>query len=249
MQKHGLEKHELIKAFKKIGIQEGMELEVHSSLSSFGYVEGGANTVIDALIECVGESGSIFMPALRLSPAMELTEEDKEMGITVKIKVLPENAKRTDMGIIADTFRQRPDVITGEGIIRTSGWGVYAGQAATGGFDHAIHHGGKALLLGVDIYKLTAMHYMEDILPRKIRDIFAPNEEVCRKYPPDEWFIETGEPPVKPWYTIQDMAYQKGLIKDGYIGNCKYMFFDIRDVVYLYREELEKNPLKLYGLE
>ena len=90
---------------------------------------------------------------------------------------------------------------------------------------------------------------MEDIFPQKIRDIFAPNEEVCRKYPPDEWFIETGEPPVKPWYTIQDMAYQKGLIKDGYIGNCKYMFFDIRDVVYLYREELEKNPLKLYGLE
>ena len=249
MQKHGIEKCELIEAFKKIGIQEGMELEVHSSLSSFGYVEGGANTVIDALIECVGESGSIFMPALRLSPAMELTEEDKGMGITVKIKVLPENAKRTDMGIIADTFRQRSDVITGEGIIRTSGWGAYAEQAATGGFDHAIHHGGKALLLGVDIYKLTAMHYMEDILPQTIREIFAPNEEVCRKYPPDEWFIETGEPPVKPWYTIQDMAYQKGLIKDGYIGNCKYMFFDIRDVVYLYREELEKNPLKLYGLE
>lgn len=244
-----MKKYELVKELKKIGIREGMELEVHSSLSSFGYIEGGAETVIEALMECVGENGSIFMPALRLSPAMELTEEDKSMGITVKIKVLPEDAPKTDMGIIADTFRRRADVITGEGIIRTSGWGLHAEQAAKGGLDYVIHNGGKALLLGVDIYKLTAMHYMEDILPKEIGDIFAPNEEVCKKYPPDEWFMETGEPPVKPWYTIQDMAYKKGMIQDGYIGKCKYMFFDIWEVVSLYRKELEKNPFKLYGLE
>lgn len=248
-QENKIQKCDLVKEFKNIGICEGIELEVHSSLSSFGYVEGGADTVIEALMECVGENGSIFMPALRLGPPMPLTKEDKNMGIAVKIKVLPENAKRTDMGIIADTFRQRDDVITGNGIIRTSGWGLHAEQAAMGGLDYVIHNGGKAFLLGVDIYKLTAMHYMEDVLPKEISDMFAPTEEVCKKYPPDEWFMETGEPPVKPWYTIQDMAYKKGVIKDGYIGKCKYMFFDIWDVVSLYREELEKNPFKLYGLE
>lgn len=244
-----MKKAELVNELKKIGLQVGMEIEVHSSLSSFGYVEGGAETVIEALMECVGKNGSIFMPALRLSPAMELTEEDRNMGITVKIKVLQENAQKTDMGIIADTFRQRDDVITGKGIIRTSGWGKHAEQAAIGGLDYVIHNGGKALLLGVDIYKLTAMHYMEDILPKEINDIFAPTEEICKKYPSDEWFMEAGEPPVKPWYTIQDMAYKKGLIKDGYIGKCKYMFFDIWDVVSIYRKELETNPFKLYGLE
>lgn len=244
-----MKKSELVEELKRIGLQEGMEIEVHSSLSSFGYVEGGAETVIESLMECVGKSGSIFMPALRLSPPMELTEEDRNMGITVKIKVLPENAQKTDMGIIADTFRQRDDVITGKGIIRTSGWGKHAEQAAIGGLDHVIHNGGKALLLGVDIYKLTAMHYMEDVLPKEISDIFAPTEEICKKYPSDEWFMEAGEPPVKPWYTIQDMAYKKGLIKDGYIGKCKYMFFDIWDVVSIYRKELETNPFKLYGLE
>lgn len=226
-----------------------MELEVHSSLSSFGYVEGGAEAVIEALMECVGESGSIFMPALRLSPVLELTEKDRAMGITSKIKVLPENAERTDMGIISDTFRRRKDVVTGSGIIRTAGWGRNAQKAVNSGLDYIIHNGGKALLLGVDIYKLTAMHYVEDILPKAISDIFAPNEEMCKEYPPDEWFIEAGEPPVKPWYTIQNMAYEKGLIRDGYIGNCKYMFFDIWDVVSIYKEELEKNPFALYGLE
>ena len=244
-----MKKVELVEELKKIGLQEGMEIEVHSSLSSFGYVEGGAETVIEALMECVGKNGSIFMPALRLSLAMELTEEDINMGITEKIKVLPENAQKTAMGIIADTFRQRDDVITGKGIIRTSGWGKHAEHAAIGGLDYVIHNGGKALLLGVDIYKLTAMHYMEDVLPKEISDISAPTEEVCKRYPSNEWFVEAGEPPVKAWYTIQDMAYQKGVIKDGYIGKCKYMFFDIGDVVSIYRKELETNPFKLYGLE
>lgn len=45
------------------------------------------------------------------------------MGIIEKIKILPEDAPKTAMGIIADTFRQRADVITGAGVIRTSGWG------------------------------------------------------------------------------------------------------------------------------
>ena len=31
------------------------------------------------------------------------------------------------------------------------------------------------LTLGVDIYKLTAMHYMEDVMPKEINDMFAPN--------------------------------------------------------------------------
>ena len=243
-----MNRYDLVKAFTDIGIKPGMTLEVHSSLSSFGYVEGGADAVISALMECVGEDGSIFMPALRLSAPLPLTDEDRKMGITVKIKVLPEDAERTDMGIIADTFRRRSDVITGQGVIRTSGWGRHAEEAAKGGLTYAINNGGKALLLGVDIYKLTAMHYMEDSLPQDISDIFAPSEEINRKYPPEEWFMEAGEPPVKPWYTIQDMAFQKGLIKQGHIGECKYMIFDILEVVSLYRQELEKDPYRLYGL-
>ncbi len=244
-----MNKKQLVNEFKKIGINKGDILEVHSSLSSFGYIEGGADNVIDALIDCVGEEGTIYMPALRLSPELTLTEEDKKLGITVKIKILPENATKTAMGLIADTFRQRNDVATGDGIFRISGWGKYADEAVKSGLDYAIYNGGKALLLGVDIYKLTAMHYMEDALPEKIKNAFAPNEEVCNMYQPDEWLVETGEPPVKPWYTIQNMAYENGFIKDGYIGKCKYMLFDIFSVVNLYKQELENNPFKLYGME
>ncbi|MBQ1467655.1 MAG: AAC(3) family N-acetyltransferase, partial [Solobacterium sp.] len=51
-------KDSLVKALRDLGVEENMILEVHSSLSSFGFVLGGARTVVDALIEAVGESGT-----------------------------------------------------------------------------------------------------------------------------------------------------------------------------------------------
>lgn len=244
-----LSKQNIIEGLKNIGIQTGMELEVHSSLSSFGRVDGGAEAVISALKECCGTEGSIFMPSLRLSLPKELTQEDKQLGIVTKIEILPENYERSAMGIIADTFRKQSDTQTGTGVFRISGWGYNADRAVIGGLDYIIHNGGKALLLGVDIYKLTAMHYVESNLPKEISDIFAPSDEINKIYPPDKWIIETGEPPVKAWHTIQRIAYEKGLIRDGLIGNCKVMFFDIWNVVELYENELKRNPYKLYGIE
>ena len=238
----------LVREFQRIGIEKGMALEVHSSLSSFGYVEGGAQTVIAALKEAVGEDGSIFMPSLRLSGDLPLSDEDRRMGILRKIRILPENRTKTAMGAIADTFRMMPDTLTGGGIMQISGWGKHANEAVSGGLDFALRHGGKGLLLGVDIYKLTAMHYVEMYLPEEIRAIFAPSEEVNKKYPPEEWFIETGCPPAAAWYTIQDMALQKGIIKTDTIGGCNVMFFDLHDVVSIYEEQLKTRPFELYGL-
>ena len=242
-------KNELINALTNLGVKPGMILEVHSSLSSFGNLEGGAMTLIDALKELVTEEGSIFMPALRLSKELELTEEDKKMGITVKIKVLDRDEKKTAMGAIADTFRMLPDTVCGEDVISTAGWGKHAEEAVKGGLDYAIHNGGKALMFGVDIYKLTAMHYMEGATPEDINKMFEPTDEINKKYPPEGWFMEAGHPPVKAWYKIQDMAYNKNLIKEAYIGDCKVMFFDILSVVSLYEEELRRDPYGLWGLK
>ncbi len=242
-------KQQLKNALAELGIKKGMTLEVHSSLSSFGELEGGALIVIDTLKELVTEDGSIFMPALRLSKELELTENDKKLGITVKIKILEPDTERTAMGIVADTFRKMPDTYTGRDVISTSGWGKHGKEALTGGLDYAIHNDGKALLLGVDIYKLTAMHYVETITPDDINAQFAPSDEINRIYPPDEWFIEAGHPPVKAWYKIQEMAYEKGFIKEMYIGDCKAMFFDIWSVVSLYENELRNDPYGLWGMK
>ncbi len=241
-------KEQLRTALEELGVEKGMTLEVHSSLSSFGELEGGAMTIIDTLKELVTEKGSIFMPALRLSPELPLTDEDKDLGITVKIKILPSDAERTAMGLVADTFRKLPDVFAGQDTISTAGWGRHGKEALTGGLDYAIHHGGKALLLGVDIYKLTAMHYVEGVTPEDISKRYEPTEAVNKIYPPNEWLIECGHPPVKAWYKIQSAAYEKGLIKEAMIGSCKAMFFDIRDVISIYENKLSTDPYGLWGL-
>lgn len=92
------------------------------------------------------------------------------------------------------------------------------------------------------------MHYMEGDFSEEIRAIFKPPEEVCKRYPEEQWFIETGAPPMRAWNKIQEEAYSRGYIRDTYIGPCKCMSFVVKDVVGLYRAALKKDPLELYGL-
>lgn len=55
-------KDDIIKGLKTLGIDKGSKLEVHASLSAFGYVVNKAYDIIDALMELVSE-GVIIMPA------------------------------------------------------------------------------------------------------------------------------------------------------------------------------------------
>ena len=52
-------KEEIVKGLIAFGLKNRDIVLVHSSLSSFGYVDGGPNAVIDALLEAVGKEGFI----------------------------------------------------------------------------------------------------------------------------------------------------------------------------------------------
>lgn len=93
------------------------------------------------------------------------------------------------------------------------------------------------------------MHYVEDGTPDDINEISAPSEAVNKKYPPSEWFMEAGHPPVLAWYKVQDEALQRGLIKETYIGDCKVWFMDIKEVISIYENKIKTDPYDLWGLE
>ena len=234
--------------FIEIGVQAGMYLEVHSSLRSFDEVQGGADAVINALQEIITPAGAIIMPSFPLSRPYTLSEEELQLGLTYKVKVLdPDSNERTGMGIIADTFRHRPDVKTGPGRFRVSAWGAEQEKNCQG-FSNLHEHDGYALLLGVDIYRLTSMHYVEADLPQAVRDYVKPDPEVQANYAEDEWYVQSRQLPVEGWYTIQEQAYQQGLIHDLQIGQAKCMFLKVNPVIELYRDALRKDGFGLFGL-
>jgi aminoglycoside 3-N-acetyltransferase len=52
----------LVKQLEVCGLREGQTISVHASLSSLGWVVGGAETVIRALLQIVGPSGTLMVP-------------------------------------------------------------------------------------------------------------------------------------------------------------------------------------------
>ncbi len=48
---------------RALGLREGMSVLVHSSMSSLGWVVGGTQSIIQALTDTLGESGTLVMPA------------------------------------------------------------------------------------------------------------------------------------------------------------------------------------------
>jgi len=241
-------KNDIETGLAHLGVKPGMMLEVHCSLSSFGHVDGGALTVIEAIKGLIGTDGAIVMPSYKFSPNLPLSEADKALGLTSKIKLLTDENEKSAMGIVANAFKRMPDVVTGDGTFRVSAWGKDAKQHTATGFQHLIDSNGYALLLGVDIYRMSSMHYVEDCMPAEIENKFAPSEEARKIYPESEWFIEAWEPTAKPWYTIQSRAYEKGYIVDTMIGDAKCMLVQVGNVIELYRHALINEPLELYGL-
>ena len=55
-------KKDILKALKAVGVQPGQTIMVHTSLGALGFVCGGAQVVIEALAEAVGEEGTLMMP-------------------------------------------------------------------------------------------------------------------------------------------------------------------------------------------
>ena len=62
-----VEREEVRKALLEVGVEPGDTVLGHFSLSAFGYLEGGAEGLIDTLLEVLGPAGTLMMPTFTFS--------------------------------------------------------------------------------------------------------------------------------------------------------------------------------------
>jgi aminoglycoside N3'-acetyltransferase len=237
---------------RQLGLGRGDVAEVHSSLSSFGRVEGGAPTVIDALMNIVGKEGTLVMSAYPVSLPFPLTEEEKARGILAKVRIFGEDYDgRTGMGAIADEFRRRPGTCLGRGIHRVCTWGHDATRHSQEGYRLLLDLDGWVLLLGVDIHRCSSMHVAESRvgIPTTITKCFEVPEDIRRDYLDDVWYIQYGSTPADAWGKVQDEAERRGLIKRRRIGRAECMLFKAKSVVGIYEEALRTDLFGLFGVD
>lgn len=177
MERKLLVKEDLIRAFKKAGVCQGQTLMVHASLSSLGFVCGGTQVVIEALIECVGDNGTIMMPAQswkNLDPEAGVHwEEPEEWWPAIRDNWPAYNKEITPtntMGAVAEMFRKWPGALRSDHPARSvAAWGKYAEYLTK---DHDLQNifgdgspigklyelDGYVLLIGVGYDKNTSLH-------------------------------------------------------------------------------------------
>lgn len=170
-------KKDIIAAFHELGVEKGQTIEVHTSLSSLGFVCGGPQVVIEALLDSVGEEGTIMMPTQtwkNLDPSTGVHwEEPEEWWQTIRDNwpaydkdITPTNT----MGVVAEMFRKWPGSMRSDHPARSvSAWGKHA-QYLTDNHDISNIFGegspigklyeldGYVMLIGTGYDKNTSIH-------------------------------------------------------------------------------------------
>jgi aminoglycoside 3-N-acetyltransferase len=147
--------------FNRLGVGEGDAIMVHASFKALGAVPGGIETLIGALLEALGESGTLLLPAL------SYMQEPRDIHDT---RSTPSN-----VGAIPEYFRLRSatkrslhpthsvcgvgrltETLLGEHHLDTTPCGPHSP------FRKLLDHGGKVVLLGCGLKPNTTMHAIEE---------------------------------------------------------------------------------------
>lgn len=176
----------LMDDFQRMGIKKGMTLIVHSSLSSLGWVCGGAVAVVTALMEAVGKEGTLIMPsqsAGNSDPAeWQQPPVPEAWWPTIRDEMPaydPDTTPARGMGVIADTFRSFPGVKrSSHPMYSFTAWGKHADhilseQPLEAGFGprsplaKIYELDGDILLMGITHDSNTSLHFAEHSIPQR----------------------------------------------------------------------------------
>jgi aminoglycoside 3-N-acetyltransferase len=242
-----LTKQDIIAGLQALGLGTGHRVLVHSSLSSFGHVERGADTVIDALLETVGSSGTVLVPTLTGSES--LSPENPPVFDPVN--------KPCWTGRIPETFRQRPNAI--RSLHPTHSVAAIGADAHALTADHidsltpcdhlspyaklAQSDNGYILLIGVNHQSNTTMHHVEELVgvayhmqPGLARArILVDGQEIVRHI----MLHAYGSP--RNFNIMEPLYLERGIQRSGQIGQATLRLIHARRMVEITAQALRAN--------
>jgi len=151
-----LDHDQLVTGFRALGLTSGDKVLVHSSLSSIGHVEGGAPTLIQALLDVIGNDGLLMAPYF-LPPLYEGPFDPAHLPETYTGR-LPRTLRNWP-GAILSLHPSHPVVAFGlaaEQVTHAHYLASAVGRDSP--IDRLAKLGGKVLLLGVDQTANTTIH-------------------------------------------------------------------------------------------
>ena len=230
---------EIAGALRQVRVRRGAVVYVHSSLSSMGYVQGGADTVIDAFLDVVGPEGTVCVPTIVYAgqgPRLpfDVARSPSEVGrITETLRLRPE-ARRSDNPThsVAAIGRQA-DVITaghGGGEGRPSPWGELAfGHESP--WQRFYDMDAVCVLLGVDWEVNTMFHYIQS------RFI-------------EPYWREFAAPPPYPYFDRTPMGREleaAGIVRTCALGSATVTAVNSRPMVDRSIAALHRDPARFFA--
>ena len=209
---------------KDLGLRPAEVVMMHSSLSALGHVEGGAETVVDALLDAVGPAGTLLAPAFRDSVWGDRAEFGNTDCGACPQRLCP-SRQPGFQGVIAETIRRRPGAL--RSCHPTHSWvalGPAAEQLLAGHhrsatpcgpgnpFEELVAVDGCVLLLGVQVNSVTLWHYYEELLDVPYMGHYWPKERHLNHCVPGRR-IQYEYPGI-----MQDVCRAAEVLKTGPVG-------------------------------
>ena len=243
-----LTRTQIVDALRELGLRAGDIVFVHSSLSSMGRVEGGADAVVDALLDVLGPQGTLAVPTFVFShsheddPVFNPANDPSEMGqISEAARTRPGTRRSHHMIHSVGALGPRAEEITAHhGATNFAGdspfWKLYEMDA-------------RILLLGVPYLRSTFFHVIETLVQVTYRGSKGLVEERIRHEDGTERpllrRISKREPAEieNDFNKFGSLLEERGLSKVQAVGNALARLFNMRDAMKVGLEEYEKDHL------
>lgn len=244
MQKE-LTKNEIINDLKAIGVKQGDLLHLKVSMKSVGPLEGGVNTLLDAILETVGDEGTIVSDAFIPFFPLPLSKENA--------KKIVHDKSPSYAGVFANAMISHPNMVRSEHPIQKfAAIGKLAKELCenhtpeSGGYDllyDMIKRNAVNLTIGGEVVGVGTTHVAIDHLEFKRKEV---NGGVNYKSGTGEIKLAKinwnggcgrGFPNFFPVY------HEKGgIIREGKIGLAKSVLTSMADTYKVEIEKLTKDP-------